>query len=973
MPHECGLTLGKLMCYEEELASQHNNTRRCHQTCMTQDSSVATRTQRRPTPTSTRHKESIRGLNRVVAYLRRCSASHTLAHMKHQTLSILMLRLVYHYTKELSTILHQSNIPVYLYLCLAYSRQAIDLWIQANFSIKQKVKFLLNMDSFLFIALTFVLSFHIYFTQGNGLPPTSQSSTAASSSKTYIIHVKRPEDKTLALSEDVESWYLSFMPPTIMSSNEQPRMIYSYHNVMSGFAARLTKEELRALEKKNGFISARPEKILHRQTTHTPEFLGLQQQTGLWKESNFGKGVIIGVLDSGITPGHPSFNDAGIPPPPTKWKGRCELNGTACNNKLIGARSFNVRSFNAAAMTVKGEKAEGPIDEDGHGTHTASTAAGAFVDYAEVLGNARGTAAGIAPYAHLAIYKVCSGDDCPESDLLAALDAAVEDGVDVISMSLGLSEPPPFFKDTIAIGAFAAIQKGIFVSCSAGNSGPFDGSLVNGAPWILTVGASTTDRSIEATAKLGNGQEFNGESVSQPTDFPPTLLPLVYAGKNGKQESALCANGSLNDIDFRGKVVLCERGGGMGRINKGKEVKRAGGAAMILINDEVSGFSLLADAHVLPASHVSYAAGLQIKAYINSTATPTATILFKGTIIGDSQSPAVASFSSRGPNLPSPGILKPDIIGPGVDILAAWPFPLENNTNSKLTFNLLSGTSMSCPHLSGVAALLKSSHPHWSPAAIKSAIMTSADVINLEHRFIVDETLHPADIFATGSGHVNPSRANDPGLIYDIGPDDYIDYLCGLGYGDTDVGIIAHRTIKCSETSSIPEGELNYPSFSVVLGSTQTFTRTVTNVGDVYSSYVVMVTPPEGVDVEVQPNKLDFSEANQKETYSVTFSRAGSGNVTGEYAQGFLQWVSAKHTVKSPISVKQQKKKTERLQMGGPGQKLEALRGRNTNSNRFDSSNIGDEAVILVMPMEESMVAEAIPVAVAREMVMAAR
>ncbi|KAF2298925.1 hypothetical protein GH714_029156 [Hevea brasiliensis] len=180
------------------------------------------------------------------------------------------------------------------------------------------------------------------------------------------------------------------------------------------------------------------------------------------------------------------------------------------------------------------------------------------------------------------------------------------------------------------------------------------------------------------------------------------------------------------------------------------------------MNDETSGFSTISDPHVLPATHVSFAAGLKIKAYINSTKTPTATILFKGTVIGDPLSPAVTSFSSRGPSLASPGILKPDIIGP----------------DTKSTFNILSGTSMACPHLSGIAALLKSSHPDWSPSAIKSAIMTTADILNMEGKPIVDETRQPADIFATGAGHVNPSRANDPGLIYDIQPDDYIPYLC---------------------------------------------------------------------------------------------------------------------------------------------------------------------------------------------------
>lgn len=678
-------------------------------------------------------------------------------------------------------------------------------------------------------------------------------------------------------------------------------MVYSYQNVISGFAARLTEEEVKAMEEKEGFVLARPERMLKKQTTHTPNFLGLYQQTGFWRESNFGKGVIIGVLDGGIFPNHPSFSDTGIPPPPAKWKGKCEFNVSDCNNKLIGARSFNL-----GAKALKGEKAEAPNDVDGHGTHTASTAAGGFVKNSDVLGNAKGTAVGMSPYAHLAIYKVCfgePGDDCPESDILAGLEAAVEDGVDVLSLSLG-DASVPFFQDNIAVGSFAAIQKGIFVSCSAGNSGPLNGTLSNEAPWILTVGASTIDRSIVATAKLGNGEEFYGESIKRPTDIIPTELPLVYAGADGNSESAVCAEGSLKITNVKGKAVACERGGGVGRIAKGEEVKNAGGAAMILLNQEADGFSTNADAHVLPAAQVTFVDGLKIKAYINSTATPTASILFKGTDIGNSLAPLVASFSSRGPNLQSPGILKPDIIGPGVNILAAWPFPLDDKTDPKLIFNIMSGTSMACPHLSGIAALLKSSHPYWSPAAIKSAIMTSADIVTLGGKPILDQTLQPADLFATGAGHVNPSRANDPGLIYDIQPDDYVPYLCGLGYKDEEVSIIAHRPIKCSEESSIPEGNLNYPSFSVTLGPSQTFTRTVTNVGEAYSSYTAKIVAPEGVYVSVKPNKLFFSKVNQKVTYSVTFSRTASSGKTPEYGQGFLTWVSARDFVRSPISVR---------------------------------------------------------------------
>ncbi|XP_059661692.1 subtilisin-like protease 4 [Cornus florida] len=760
-----------------------------------------------------------------------------------------------------------------------------------------KCKSLPNMAIIPLLTLIFMFNLSPQSAKGSEFPSTVEINEV-SKLQTYIIHVKQQEGKVSTLSDELKSYHQSFLPFGTAASDNQQRLIYSYRHVISGFAARLNEEEVEAMKKKDGFVSASPGRMVRLQTTHTPAFLGLHQEMGFWKESNFGKGVIIGVLDTGVLPSHPSFSGDGMPSPPAKWKGKCEFNASYCNNKLIGAKSFDI-----AAKANTRVQAEPPLDDDGHGTHTASTAAGGFVKNADALGNANGTAVGMAPYAHLAIYKVCFGPDCADVDILAGLDAAIDDGVDVLSISLG-GDSVPFFEDNIAVGGFAAIQKGIFVSCAAGNFGPFNSSLSNEAPWILTVGASTLDRVIRTTTMLGNGEEFDGESLFQPSDFPPTLLPLVYAGMNGNSDAALCGPGSFNNTDVKGKVVLCERGGGIARIAKGQTVKDAGGAAMILMNEEPDGFSTEADAHVLPATHLSFAAGLKIKAYINSTSMPTATILFKGTVIGVDYAPSVTSFSSRGPSLASPGILKPDIIGPGVSILAAWPFPLENNTNTKSTFNVISGTSMSCPHLSGIAALLKSAHPYWSPAAIKSAIMTTTDLLNLDNKAIVDQTMLPADVLATGAGHVNPSRANNPGLIYDIKPDDYIPYLCGLGYTDQEVGVIAHRTVKCAKESSIPEAQLNYPSFSIALGpSDQTYMRTVTNVGEATSSYTVEIIPPPGVDVSVKPDKLDFNEVNQKMTYQVTFSKSNA-RIKTPFTQGFLKWVSAKHFVRSPISVK---------------------------------------------------------------------
>ncbi|KAL3498740.1 hypothetical protein ACH5RR_041472 [Cinchona calisaya] len=757
---------------------------------------------------------------------------------------------------------------------------------------------LLNMACFMVFSFIYVVSFSQAVSQETEavhLKEIPASDTVKQKNlETYIVHLSLPVGVSSAQLEDLENWYHSYLPKTTTGFNDASRIVYSYLNVVAGFAARLSPEEVKEMEKKEGFVYARPQKILALHTTHSPNFLGLHKNFGFWPDSGYGKGVIVGVLDTGITPGHPSFNDEGLSPPPAKWKGKCELKGAACNNKLIGARNF--------VSNVPGL----PVDVEGHGTHTASTAAGNFVQDANVFGNANGTAVGMAPHAHLAIYKVCSENGCAESDMLAAIDTAVEEGVDVLSLSIGAGggNPIPFFNDGIAIGAFGAIQKGVFVSCSAGNSGPESASVSNEAPWILTVGASTTDRNIRATAVLENNSEFDGESPFQPKNFTNRLLPLVYAGEvSGDQSASLCAPESLDNADVRGKVVLCERGGGIGRINKGQTVKDAGGAAMILMNEETDGYSTLVDAHVLPATHVSFAAGQAIKAYINSTSTPTASILFRGTVIGVKDAPVVASFSSRGPSLASPGTLKPDIIGPGVSILAAWPISVENNTNTKSTFNVISGTSMSCPHLSGIAALLRSAHPDWSPAAIKSAIMTTANFLNVNNGLILDERKLPADVFAVGAGHVNPSKATNPGLVYDIQPDDYIPYLCGLGYTDKQIAIIVPRHVTCATISSIPEAQLNYPSFSIQLGSTnKTYTRTVTNVGKATSAYHFDIGLIPGVDVHVHPTTLNFTEVKQQKTYQVSFGRSDT-SISNTYVQGAIKWVSNEHTVRSPISI----------------------------------------------------------------------
>ncbi|KAL3623586.1 hypothetical protein CASFOL_032402 [Castilleja foliolosa] len=274
-------------------------------------------------------------------------------------------------------------------------------------------------------------------------------------------------------------------------------------------------------------------------------------------------------------------------------------------------------------MASKPLKSEAPStrDSEGHGTHTASTAAGAIVPKASLYGYASGNASGMAPGARLAIYKVCWIDGCASSDILAAMDSTIDDGVDVLSMSIGGGRAN-YYLDEVAIGAFAAMEKGIVVSCSAGNSGPFVGSLANVAPWILTVGA-------------------------------------VYNTSGSSNMSCLCIEGSLSRAAVEGKVVLCDRGVNA-RVEKGEAVKAAGGVGMILANSELNGEELTADSHVLPAVAMGMKAGVLIRNYVTNTKNPTVVLSFGGTVLNVKPSPVVAAFSSRGPNLVTPEILKPD-------------------------------------------------------------------------------------------------------------------------------------------------------------------------------------------------------------------------------------------------------------------------------------------------------------------------
>lgn len=526
--------------------------------------------------------------------------------------------------------------------------------------------------------------------------------SSVSAKKTYIVQMKH-QQKPVSYATH-RDWYSASLQ-SVSSTASPDSLVYAYTNAYNGFAASLDAEEVEALRQSDDVLGVYEDTVYDLHTTRTPEFLGLDSALSLWaghtlQELNqASQDVIVGVLDTGVWPESKSFDDTGMTDIPSRWRGQCESAADFnpkihCNKKLIGARYFS-RGFHMAADKPAREL-DSPRDKDGHGTHTSSTAAGSHVANASLLGYASGTARGMAVHARVATYKVCWSSGCFGSDILKGMDQAIADGVDVLSLSLG-GGSGPYYRDTIAIGAFTAIEKGIFVSCSAGNSGPTKASLANTAPWIMTVGAGTIDRDFPAYATLGNDKKFTGVSLYSGKGMGTKMVGLVY-GKGNSSSSNLCMPGSLDPTVVTGKIVVCDRGVNA-RVEKGEVVKEAGGVGMILANTEASGEELVADSHLLPAVAVGRKMGDIIREYVKTTRNPMAVLSFGGTVLNVKPSPVVAAFSSRGPNMVTPQILKPDVIGPGVNILAAWsgavgPTGLDKDVR-RTQFNIMSGKHFS--------------------------------------------------------------------------------------------------------------------------------------------------------------------------------------------------------------------------------------------------------------------------------------
>jgi subtilisin family serine protease len=716
--------------------------------------------------------------------------------------------------------------------------------------------------------------------------------------------------------------------------------IYDYTYSFNGFAAKLTEKQAAALRKQEGVLAVTEDELRDADTSTTPSFLGLTDAGGLWaqlggptgnkKLPGAGEGIIIGVVDSGIWPESKSFSDRDangkrIFQSIGGFHGQCESSETVtdgswdvnlCNQKLIGARHFNAAWGGDAALEAERPwEFMSPRDYHGHGTHTTSTAGGNSGVPTTGTAAAFGSVNGMAPRARVAAYKALwstqngSTASGMTSDLVAAIDQAVADGVDVINYSV--SGTLTNFLDPVEVSFLFAANAGVFVSASAGNSGPTTGTVAHPGPWLTTVAAGTHSRNGVGSVTLGNGATYAGASFASALSSKP-LVDSVNVGLPGADPAKveLCYSASdnivagvptpvLDPAKVAGKIVLCKRGI-TALVNKSRAVAEASGVGAVIYNDPVGGTNTLALFHSVPTVHVVAASGLEIKTYIAAQGAAATASIAQSTIVFDVPAPLTASFSSRGPLAAGGGdLLKPDVIAPGQDILAA----ISPSINGR-DFDLLSGTSMSAPHVAGVAALLKQLKPSWTPMMIKSALMTSGyDVLD---GGTPAPNTNPVLIFRQGAGHIKPNSAADPGLVYNSGFNDWLAFLCG-----TTTGV---SPATCSALSgmgySLDPSDLNVASIAIGdLPGVQTVKRKVTNVGSSAATYNASVTGMSGVNTVVTPSSLTLGPGVTG-NFDVTFTRTtatlntyttGTPGTTGSCGQ--LTWTQSggPHVVRIPI------------------------------------------------------------------------
>jgi subtilisin family serine protease len=745
--------------------------------------------------------------------------------------------------------------------------------------------------------------------------------------------------------------YLDAKQAAVISTVGAAEITNKYDVVFNGFSALLTDDEVRALKKNTGVAAITADSIMQMDTSYTPAFLGLDKAGGLWEQlggkGSSGENIIIGIVDGGIWPEQPSFADRidsnGNPShsgstlaydaPPSTWKGGCDtgegFSVANCNNKLIGARFYKSAGqalhwteFNSARDSIGGGSGEG-----GHGDHTASTAGGNAGVTVLTNGLNLGKITGMAPRARIAAYKVCWTDaataknGCATSNSVSAINQAVKDGVNVINFSIGPSAGGGTFNEATEQAFLGAAAAGVFVAASAGNSGPTATAPAPAShisPWLTTVGNSTHDRIYLADAVLGSGATVTGASSNANTPSAPLIL-AKDAGLPGVDPANISLNQCFGPADtvaalldpakVSGKILVCDRGNNV-LVNKSANGKTAGAAGVIIANVEGGNATIINQPHSVSTLHITKENGKIVKDYIAATSASATGLLsnLRATFDPAVKAPIMNGSSSRGPNVASANILKPDLTAPGTDILAAVSADLTQAQRNAIAaggvapatdWAFYTGTSMASPHVAGVAALLKQRHPDWTPAAIKSALMTTAtDTFSdgLNGAMAWDATAKTTGTlpWGQGAGHIAPTSAADPGLVYDIQPIDYARFLCGQG--------LIYTAAQCTSIGGgIAAQNLNLASLTAgnILGS-MTLTRTVTNVGATSATYNATAAVP-GYSVVVSPATLTLG-AGAKGSFTVKVTRTTAPIDT--WAYGKLSWTDGVHTVRSPLTVR---------------------------------------------------------------------
>ncbi|XP_057977562.1 subtilisin-like protease SBT2.5 [Malania oleifera] len=759
-----------------------------------------------------------------------------------------------------------------------------------------------------------------------------------------VLHKTKSDEDDVVYKEKMSTGHDIFLESLIQTGSYSK--LYSYTHLINGFAIDVASEEvLDSLQLAERVRAIHEDVKMEKFTTHTPEFLGIP--AGVWPTlggaNSSGEGVVIGLIDTGINPHHPSFiAQEGLGRNGKKFKGKCTTGElfppAACSGKIAGARYFARAAVAAGEFNVTRDYAS-PFDADGHGSHTASTAAGNHQVPVIANGFNYGYASGMAPGARIAVYKALCAFGGYMSDVVAAVEQAVEDGVDILSLSIGppsIPSGPSAFLNVLELELLFATKAGVLVVQAAGNGGPSSSSILSFSPWIMSVAASVTDRKYSNSIKLGSGQSFTGTGLAPPT--PGDLMFPIAAAANVCQRNAAVGFLAVDSCQHtqlfipslvRGKLIVCTytfdfEFGAASIATVAETMQKVGAAGFIITMDPDIGSQQIKGTTVtlrVPGIVLnSMEASSSLWEYYNLNTirsrsgravafTATARILDGRQATYAGQAPVVASYSSRGPDvnnalLQTADILKPNLVAPGSLIWAAWSPNSEGDQYFKgQNFALLSGTSMATPHVAGVAALIKQKHPKWSSSAIISAMMTTADITDHSGAPILAQEANriaPATPFDFGAGSINPSRAIDPGLVFNINFRHYIEFLCAVPGVDDD-SVRRAVGIGCPTKTQAWCSDLNTPSVTVsnLVGSREVI-RWVTNVAGKAETYQVIVKEPLGVTVNVLPRAFRIA-ANATRHISLKLEAT---EATNAYTFGeMLLKGSRKHVVRAPIAV----------------------------------------------------------------------